>query len=163
YRSTKVILRAASELIANNTKRKKKDLWTENEEGPKIQLLRCNDEHQEAAEVVRRIKQQKEQGGGWDKMAVFYRTNALSRGVVEDALMKAAVPYQIARGTEFYARKEIKDVLAYLRVIANPDDNVSLERIANVPSRGLGDTSLLKIQAYAGTRRISLLQAFAEA
>ncbi|HVT81726.1 MAG TPA: UvrD-helicase domain-containing protein [Phycisphaerae bacterium] len=162
YRSTKVILRAASDLIANNTKRKKKDLWTENEEGPRIQLLRCNDEHQEAAEVVRRIKQQKEQGLGWDKMAVFYRTNSLSR-VLEDALMKAAIPYQIARGTEFYARKEIKDVLAYLRVIANPDDNVSLERVANVPTRGLGDTSLLKIQAYAGTRRISLLQAFAEA
>jgi DNA helicase-2/ATP-dependent DNA helicase PcrA len=162
YRSTKVILRAASELIAKNTKRKKKDLWTENEEGPRIQLVRCNDEHQEAAEVVRRIRQQKEQGLGWDRMAVFYRTNSLSR-VLEDALMKAAVPYQIARGTEFYARKEIKDVLAYLRVIANPEDNVSLERIANVPTRGLGDTSLLKIQAHAGTQRIPLLQAFAEA
>ncbi len=162
YRSTKVILRAASELIANNTKRKKKDLWTENEEGPRIQLLKCNDEHQEATEIVRRIKRHKEEGIGWDKMAVFYRTNSLSR-VLEDALMKAAVPYQIARGTEFYARKEIKDVLAYLRVIANPEDSVSLERIANVPSRGLGDTSLLKIQTYAAARRIGLLTAFKEA
>ncbi len=95
-------------------------------------------------------------------MAVFYRVNSLSR-VLEDALMKAAIPYQIARGTEFYARKEIKDVLSYLRVISNPWDNVSLERIANVPTRGLGDTSLMKIQAYASQQRISLLEACGEA
>ena len=163
YRSTKVILEAASALIANNTKRKKKDLWTENETGPKIQLLKCNDEHQEAAELVRRIKEQHDQQKlAWDKMAIFYRVNSLSR-VLEDALMKQAIPYQIARGTEFYARKEIKDVLAYLRVIANPDDGISLERIANVPARGLGDTSLLKIADYAGERRLSLLEAFREA
>ncbi len=164
YRSTKTILAAASALIANNTKRKKKDLWTENEQGPKIQLLHCGDEHQEAAEIVRRIKFWKEHEGaaggkGWDQIAIFYRVNSLSR-VLEDALMKQAVPYQIARGTEFYARKEIKDVLAYLRVIANPDDNVSLERIANVPTRGLGDTSLLKIVAFAADQRVSLLTAF---
>ncbi|HEY4328639.1 MAG TPA: UvrD-helicase domain-containing protein [Phycisphaerae bacterium] len=162
YRSTKVILEAASALIAKNTKRKKKDLWTENEKGEKIQLLKCADEHQEASEVIRRLQTQKRQGLSWDKMAIFYRVNSLSR-VLEDALMKAAIPYQIARGTEFYARKEIKDVLAYLRVIANPQDSVSLERIANVPARGLGDTSLLKIAAYAGTQRIGLLDACRQA
>ena len=163
YRSTKVILQAASALIANNTKRKKKDLWTENEEGPKITLLRCNDEHHEAAEIVRRIKEQHDQHGlRWDDMAVFYRVNSLSR-VLEDALMKAAVPYQIARGTEFYARKEIKDVLAYLRVIANPADSMSLERIINVPARALGETSVMKIQAYAGQRGWTLLEGCAAA
>jgi DNA helicase-2/ATP-dependent DNA helicase PcrA len=158
YRSTKVILQAASALIANNTKRKKKELWTENEKGPKIQVLRCNDEHQEALEVVRRIKEQHDKGElPWDKMAVFYRVNSLSR-VLEDALMKQAIPYQIARGTEFYARKEIKDVLSYLRVIANPSDNVSLERIINVPTRGLGDTSVMKIAAWASREHMTLLE-----
>jgi len=160
YRSTKTILKAASALIANNTKRKKKDLWTENEEGPKIQLLHCGDEHQEATEVIRRIKSWKEtERAGWDQIAIFYRVNSLSR-VLEDALMKQGVPYQIARGTEFYARKEIKDVLAYLRVVANPDDNISLERVSNVPSRGLGDTSLLKISAFAADQQVSLMNAF---
>jgi DNA helicase II / ATP-dependent DNA helicase PcrA len=159
YRSTKVILEAASALIAKNTKRKKKALWTENEQGPKIQVLRCNDEHQEAAEVVRRLKEQHEKNQlPWDKMAVFYRVNSLSR-VLEDALMKQAIPYQIARGTEFYGRKEIKDVLSYLRVISNPSDNISLERIINVPARALGDTSVTKIQVYGSQRGMSLLEA----
>jgi len=165
YRSTKTILKAASELIANNSKRKKKDLWTENEEGPKIQLVCCNDEHQEASEVVRRLKGQHEEGGGgvpWDKMAVFYRVNSLSR-VLEDALMKQGVPYQIARGTEFYGRKEIKDVLAYLRVISNPSDSASLMRIINVPTRGLGDTSVTKIELYASGHGMTLLEACAVA
>jgi DNA helicase II / ATP-dependent DNA helicase PcrA len=158
YRSTKVILQAASALIAKNTQRKKKDLWTENEQGPKITLLQCADEHQEAAEVVKRVQAHKAEGIGWDKMAVFYRVNSLSR-VLEDAFMKASVPYQIARGTEFYARKEIKDVLAYLRVIANPDDNVSFERIINVPTRGLGDTSIIFLSDYAAENQVSLLAA----
>jgi len=166
YRSTKTILKAASGLIANNSKRKKKDLWTQNEEGPRIQLVSCNDEHQEAAEVVRRMKELHEKGneGGvpWDRMAVFYRVNSLSR-VLEDALMKQGVPYQIARGTEFYARKEIKDVLAYLRVISNPADSASLERIINVPTRGLGDTSVAKIQYYASQNQMTLLEACAVA
>ncbi len=162
YRSTKVILQAASALIANNTKRKKKDLWTENEAGPRIQILRCNDEHQEAGEVVRRLKQQHAAGLAWDKMAIFYRVNSLSR-VLEDALMKQAIPYQIARGTEFYARKEIKDVLCYLRVVTNPADNISLERIINVPTRGLGDTSVMKIATWASRQHMTLLEACAVA
>ena len=168
YRSTKIILKAASALIANNIKRKKKDLFTDNEEGPKITLLRTNDEHQEAAEVVRLIRRQHEkdtEGGGglaWGDMAIFYRVNSLSR-VLEDALMKHGIPYQIARGTEFYARKEIKDVIAYLRVIANPEDNVSLERIVNVPPRALGDTTVTRIQAAASEHGASLLHALAAA
>ncbi len=161
YRSTKVILQAASALIARNSKRKKKDLWTENETGPQIIILKTNDEHQEAIEIVRRLKEQHDKEGiSWDKMAIFYRVNSLSR-VLEDALMKAAVPYQIARGTEFYGRKEVKDVLAYLRVIANPSDNVSFERIINVPPRGLGDTSITRIDAFAGAQGISMLEACA--
>ena len=108
---------------------------------------------------MKRLRQQHDKEKlPWDKMAVFYRVNSLSR-VLEDALMKAAVPYQIARGTEFYGRKEIKDVLAYLRVINNPNDNVSFERIINVPPRGLGGTSVSRLEAFAGERGISLLEA----
>ncbi len=163
YRSTKTILKAASTLIANNTKRKKKDLWTENEIGPKITLLKTNDEHQEAHEIVRRLSEAHEKDKlRWDQIAIFYRVNALSR-VLEDALMKSGVPYQIARGTEFYARKEIKDVLAYLRVISNPSDNISLERIINVPTRGLGDTSVTRLQTFAADHGISLLEVLPQA
>jgi DNA helicase II / ATP-dependent DNA helicase PcrA len=163
YRSTKTILRAASALIATNTKRKKKDLWTDNEQGPKITKLCTGDEHQEATEIVRRIKEQHDKEKlPWGDMAIFYRVNSLSR-VLEDALMKGGVPYQIARGTEFYARKEIKDVIAYLRVIANPEDNVSLERIVNVPPRALGDTTVTRMQAAAADHGASLLEALATA
>jgi len=159
YRSTKVILQAASALIARNTKRKKKDLWTDNQKGEKIVLLKAADEHQEAAEVVKRMKAAKEKEGlSWSNCAIFYRTNSLSR-VLEDALMKAAIPYQIARGTEFYARKEIKDMLAYLRVVANPADSVNFERIVNVPPRGLGDTSLTRVQSFGAEFDLSLLEA----
>jgi len=159
YRSTKTILKAASALIANNVKRKKKELWTENETGPQITKLTLNDEHHEASEIVRRIKEAHDKEKlDWDKFAIFYRVNSLSR-VLEETLMKAGVPYQIARGTEFYARKEIKDVLSYLRVVANPSDNVSLERIINVPGRALGDTSVAKLAAFAGEHGLSLLEA----
>ena len=163
YRSTKVILKAASALIENNRGRKKKDLWTENESGEKITLVHARDQYQEAQEVVRMFQAaQGKTGLTWDKMAIFYRTNALSR-VVEDALMKAGVPYQIVRGTEFYGRKEVKDVLAYLKVIANPRDTVSFERIINVPPRGLGDTTVAKLSAFAADNGITLLEACARA
>ena len=159
YRSTKIILQAASSLIANNTHRKKKDLWTENEAGPRIVVLKTADEHQEAREVVERLKTaHAREKISWDKMAVFYRMNSLSR-VLEDALMRAAVPYQIARGTEFYGRKEVKDVLAYLKVVANPADAVSLERIMNVPPRGLGDTTAARLSSFAAEEGISMLDA----
>jgi DNA helicase-2/ATP-dependent DNA helicase PcrA len=149
YRSTKTILAIASQLIANNKQRKKKDLWTENDQGPKAKLFHCQDEHDEAAVVTQQLKEMHDQQGrAWSQMAIFYRMNALSR-VMEEHLFRAKIPYQIARGVEFYNRKEIKDVLAYLRVIANPADEVSLDRIVNVPPRGIGDTSVKAMQTFA--------------
>ncbi|MDB5301093.1 MAG: ATP-dependent helicase UvrD/PcrA, partial [Phycisphaerales bacterium] len=136
YRSSQRILRIASQLIANNTQRRDKSLWTENAPGDAARLFLCQDEHDEAAVITQQLREAHEKGGfDWSKMAIFYRMNSLSR-VMEDALRKAGVPYQIARGVEFYNRKEIKDVLAYLRVVANPSDEVSLSRIVNVPARG---------------------------
>ncbi|HSZ56108.1 MAG TPA: UvrD-helicase domain-containing protein [Tepidisphaeraceae bacterium] len=149
YRSTKRILHIASELISRNRQRKEKGLWTENTEGEPAALLICQDEHDEASQVMQRLRTlHVEQHYAWSQMAIFYRMNSLSR-VMEDALRKANVPYQIARGVEFYNRKEIKDVLAYLRVISNPSDEVSLSRIANVPTRGLGDAALKHMAAWA--------------
>jgi DNA helicase-2/ATP-dependent DNA helicase PcrA len=176
YRSTKTILRIASALIAHNTQRKEKTLWTENDEGVKAQVLLCQDEYDEADTVMRQLKSLgRDEGGGeasaasgpkgsfvWSDMAIFYRINALSR-VMEDALRRAGVPYQIARGVEFYNRKEIKDVLAYLRVVANPADRVSLERIVNVPPRGLGSVALKRIEAHAIANGIPPLSAMQEA
>ena len=149
YRSTKRILQIASTLIAHNTQRKDKTLWTENDEGPKARLVMCQDEYDEADVVMRELREANERHGhAWSEMAVFYRINALSR-VMEDALRRAGIPYQIARGVEFYNRKEIKDVLAYLRVVANPSDEISLTRVVNVPPRGIGDGSVKMMQAWA--------------
>jgi DNA helicase-2/ATP-dependent DNA helicase PcrA len=156
YRSTKRILRIASELIARNLQRKEKTLWTENAEGEMARMFLCQDEHDEAAIIMQQLRDLHDKHGyDWNKMAIFYRMNSLSR-VMEGALLNAGIPYQIARGTEFYNRKEIKDVLAYLRVIANPSDEVSLSRIVNVPARGLGDAALKLISAYAAANGISL-------
>jgi len=163
YRSSRRILRIASELISRNTQRKDKGLWTENAEGEPATLFMCQNEHDEADQVMRQLRTfQQEHGYAWNQMAIFYRMNSLSR-VMEDALRRANIPYQIARGVEFYNRKEIKDVLAYLRVIANPNDEVSLSRIVNVPTRGLGDTSLKQMSAYAMAHGISLLDALGHA
>ena len=162
YRSTKTILAIASKLIANNRQRKEKDLWTENPQGAPADVFLCQDENDEAAIVVEQFKKLQKEGKSWSDMAVFYRMNALSR-VMERALFDAGVPYQIARGVEFYNRKEIKDVLAYLRVIANPDDEVSLERILNVPTRGLGDTTEGKIKSFAAANSLSLWGALTRA
>ena len=163
YRSTKTILAVASKLIANNTHRKEKALWTENADGEPVLLYLCQDEHDEAAVITREIRELNEKHGvPWNHMAIFYRMNSLSR-VMEESLFKAKVPYQIARGVEFYNRKEIKDVLAYLRVIANPSDEVSLSRIVNVPTRGLGDSSLKLFAAHAVAHGQTLLDALADA
>ncbi|HEY2584529.1 MAG TPA: UvrD-helicase domain-containing protein [Tepidisphaeraceae bacterium] len=163
YRSTKRILRIASDLIAHNTQRKEKGLWTENDQGQPATLILCQDEHDEASQVMQQIRTLHDNAGyDWNKMAIFYRMNSLSR-VMEDALRRANIPYQIARGVEFYNRKEIKDVLAYLRVIANPNDEVSLDRIVNVPARGLGDTSMKQIAAHAIACGVSLFDAMAAA
>ncbi|MEA2708540.1 MAG: ATP-dependent helicase UvrD/PcrA [Phycisphaerales bacterium] len=159
YRSTKTVLAIASKIIANNTQRKDKGLWTENEQGERAKLFLCQDEHDEARVVMEELKRLSEEKQiPWNRMAIFYRMNALSR-VMEDALRRANIPYQIARGVEFYNRKEIKDVLAYLRVVANPMDEVSLTRIVNVPPRGIGDTTVKQMQAYAIANGMSLWDA----
>jgi DNA helicase II / ATP-dependent DNA helicase PcrA len=163
YRSTKRILKIASQLISHNKDRKKKDLWTENEDGAKAQVYVCTDDREEAMLVTEALKQLHEkQNVQWNQMAIFYRINSMSR-VMEDALRRANVPYQIARGVEFYNRAEIKDVMAYLKVIANPNDEVSLTRIVNVPARGLGDTSLRVLQTYAIGNHMTLLSAMTQA
>jgi len=159
YRSTKTILAIAEKLISYNQRRKEKRLWTQNGQGEKAKVYFCQDEHEEAKAVTQEFTELNRLGVPWSNMAVFYRMNALSR-VMEDALRHAGVPYQIARGVEFYGRKEIKDVLAYLRVIANPSDEVSLERIVNVPTRGIGNNSLKLISAHAVGMGITLWEAF---
>ncbi len=136
YRSTKTILHIASRLISRNSQRKEKSLWTENGEGEKAQLFLCQDEYDEANLIARQLKELAEKHDyKWNQMAIFYRMNSLSR-VMEDALRKENLPYVMARGVEFYNRKEIKDVLAYLRVVANPSDDLSLSRVMNVPRAG---------------------------
>jgi DNA helicase-2/ATP-dependent DNA helicase PcrA len=163
YRSTKTILDIASKLISNNLRRRDKSLWTENAQGEKAELLLCQDEHDEAGAVMNRLRQLQEKHGVlWNQMAIFYRMNSLSR-VMEEALFKNKIPYQIARGVEFYNRKEIKDVLAYLRVIANPADEVNLSRIANVPTRGLGDAAIKQAAVWATGHGVSLFEALARA
>lgn len=163
YRSSKTILKIASALIANNTQRKDKSLWTENDEGEKAQLFLCQDEYDEADVITKELKHLHETADyQWSQMAIFYRMNSLSR-VMERSLFNAQVPYQIARGVEFYGRKEIKDVLSYLRVISNPADEVSLERIVNVPTRGIGDSSIRILQTWAVGNGVSLFQAMEQA
>ncbi len=163
YRSTKRILRIASTLIARNTQRKDKTLWTENGEGETAPVYLCPDEHAEAGAITAHLRALHEKHKyNWNQMAIFYRMNSLSR-VMEDALRNAGVPYQIARGVEFYNRKEIKDALAYLRVVANPADEISLTRIANVPTRGLSDATLKTLSTHAATHSMSLMEAMADA
>jgi DNA helicase-2/ATP-dependent DNA helicase PcrA len=148
YRSTKTILAIASKLIARNRLRKDKTLWTENPQGAKAKLFLCQEERDEAQVIAEELRALNGQGVPWSDMAIFYRMNSLSR-VMEDALRNANMPYVMARGVEFYNRKEIKDTLAYLRVVANPADEVSLTRIVNVPTRGIGDASVKQMQAWA--------------
>ncbi len=159
YRSTKTILAIAGQLIARNTQRRDKALWTENADGARAELVLCQDEHDEADVVARRLQALHEKDNySWDRMAIFYRMNSLSR-VMEDALRKLNLPYVIARGVEFYNRREIKDVLAYLRAIANPADEVSLTRIVNTPARGISDTTVKSLSADAVGHGLSLFEA----
>ncbi|RNB61454.1 DNA helicase PcrA [Brevibacillus gelatini] len=161
YRSTKTILQAANQVIANNKLRKEKKLWTENPGGDKITCFQGESEHDEAYFIVDTIRKQLPTYKRYDKFAVLYRTNAQSR-VVEDVFIKSNIPYTIVGGTKFYDRKEIKDILAYLRLISNPDDDISLQRIINVPKRNIGDTTVEKLQAYANANGQSLYQAIQE-
>ena len=162
FRSTAPILKVADTLIRRNRLRKHKDLFTSRQGGENIEVILCRDERHEAHVVEDWFKAQRLEGAAWKDMAVFYRTNALSR-VMEDALRAGGVPYVIARGTAFYEREEVKDALAYLRVIANPNDDVSLLRIVNKPTRGIGATSLARVQEEASRAGTGVLAALRDA
>jgi len=161
FRSTGAILSAASALIEKNKRRKHKALWTDGPRGERIRVWRCEDERVEAETIATDVLQYCDGGGRPGDVAVFYRINALTR-VLEEAFRKASVPYQIARGVEFYARKEIKDVLAYLRAIVNPADETALLRAINTPARGIGKVTIARLIADAKAREIWLDQAIAE-
>lgn len=159
YRSTKTILKAANDVIQRNVNRKKKDLWTENPEGDPISYYRGQNENDEAHYVVAKIQEEREQNHhDYGDFAILYRTNAQSR-VIEETLVKANIPYTMVGGHKFYDRKEIRDVLAYLTLIANPADSMSLERIINEPKRGIGATSLTKLRDFADFNGWSELEA----
>ena len=156
YRSTKIILDAANAVIENNEGRPKKNLWTDKTEGAKIQHFTAQSEHEEAAFIGDTIAKKHDiHGVPYGDMAILYRTNAQSR-VLEEALIKRALPYTMVGGMKFYDRKEIKDVLAYLRVLYNPFDDLSLLRIINVPKRSIGATTVAKLQDYARANGTSL-------
>lgn len=159
YRSTKTILSAANKVIANNMNRKEKNLWTDNPAGNKIHYFRADSEQGEGQFVVSKMKELVQQENRkWSEMAILYRTNAQSR-VMEEVLLKSNIEYNIVGGTKFYDRKEIKDILAYLRLISNPDDDISLQRIINVPKRGIGSSSVDKMANFATSYDISIYQA----
>jgi DNA helicase II / ATP-dependent DNA helicase PcrA len=163
FRSTQTILDAANAVITNNVSRKPKSLWTDQGAGEQIVRYRAEDEHDEAEWVAHEIvRLRAERSLRWGDVAVFYRTNAQSRAL-EEAMVRGEVPYKVVGGTKFYDRKEVKDVLAYLRVLVNPDDEVSWRRIVNVPKRGVGDTSVAKLSGFASQRGISFGEAVAEA
>jgi DNA helicase II / ATP-dependent DNA helicase PcrA len=159
YRSTQNILRAAGSVVDRNVRRKKKTLWSDREAGERIDLLEVEDERAEAQAVLDRIREEVfRKKRDFHHFAVLYRTNAQSRAV-EDALRRAGISYVIVGGVRFYERKEIKDILAYCRVVVNPDDALSLRRIVNFPVRGIGETSLEKISAWAAERGVGLFAA----
>ncbi|KIY23188.1 DNA helicase PcrA [Mesobacillus subterraneus] len=158
YRSTKKILLAANMVIQNNMNRKPKNLWTENAEGNKIMYYRADSEHGEAQFVIGKIQELLRQGRKLSDIAILYRTNAQSR-VIEESFLKSNIDYLIVGGTKFYDRKEIKDILAYLRLISNPDDDISLQRIINVPKRAIGTTSIEKISNFTTMHDLSMFQA----
>ncbi|GGH83019.1 DNA helicase-2/ATP-dependent DNA helicase PcrA [Pullulanibacillus pueri] len=161
YRSTKKILQAANRVIANNYSRRPKNLWTDNMEGNPIYYYRADNEHDEGRFIAGKIAELSREGFKYSEMAVLYRTNAQSR-VVEEMLVKSNIPYRMVGGIKFYERKEIKDLLGYLRLVANPDDDISFARVVNVPKRGIGASSLDKLADYALQQDISLIQAIQE-
>ncbi|MBD0347771.1 MAG: UvrD-helicase domain-containing protein, partial [Thermoleophilia bacterium] len=158
YRSTNTILRAANHVIAHNSERKEKNLWSELGEGEQVRVLEVEDEHAEARFVAAQIVQLVDEGFNGREIAVFYRTNAQSR-VLEDVLVRQDVAYQVIGGPRFYERAEIKDAIAYLQVLDNPADAISLQRIANRPRRGIGDTTLARLAAHASGMGVSLFEA----
>lgn len=157
YRSTKTILQAANDVIQNNKNRRPKKLWTQNADGERIVYYRATDEREEAVFVASMIGQLSRQGQqAFKDFAVLYRTNAQSR-TIEEALLKSNIPYTMVGGTKFYSRKEIRDLIAYLNVIANTADNISFERIVNEPKRGVGPGTLDKLRDFAILQNLSLL------
>ncbi|HFZ6981137.1 TPA: DNA helicase PcrA [Streptococcus agalactiae] len=157
YRSTKKILQAANNVINHNKNRHPKKLWTQNDEGEQIVYHRANNEQEEAVFVASTIDNiVREQGKNFKDFAVLYRTNAQSR-TIEEALLKSNIPYTMVGGTKFYSRKEIRDVIAYLNILANTSDNISFERIVNEPKRGVGPGTLEKIRSFAYEQNMSLL------
>jgi DNA helicase-2/ATP-dependent DNA helicase PcrA len=162
YRSTNAILRAANSLIENNRERKPKNLFSELGEGEPVEVTEVEDEHAEARFVAARIASLVEEGYSGNEIAVFYRTNAQSR-VLEDVLVRQGVAYQVIGGPRFYERAEIKDAIAYLQVLDNPFDAVSLMRIANKPRRGIGDSSIARLVTFADAQGISLWEALPRA
>jgi DNA helicase-2/ATP-dependent DNA helicase PcrA len=155
YRSTSTILDAANAVINHNTGRKPKRLWTDKKGGSKLTVFEAGSEHEEGYFVAEEILKNRKAGKRYDDHAVLYRTNAQSR-VIEEILIKSDIPYQIVGGIKFYDRKEIKDILAYLRLISNPDDDISLMRIINVPKRGIGETTVEKLADAAAARGTSI-------
>ncbi|MBP2623084.1 DNA helicase PcrA [Streptococcus oricebi] len=159
YRSTKKILQAANDVISNNRNRRPKKLWTQNQEGQEIIYYRAEDEQAEAFFVARKIDELLSQGRyKYQDFAVLYRTNAQSR-TIEEALLKSNIPYAMVGGTKFYSRKEIRDLIAYLNLIANPRDNISFERVINEPKRGIGPGTVEKLRTFATEQGLSLLEA----
>lgn len=158
YRSTKMILKAANDVIGNNSNRKKKKLWTDNDDGEKITYYRGQSEHDESRYIVSKMQEEmRERGLAYGDFAVLYRTNAQSR-VIEENLLKSNIPYKMVGGHKFYDRKEIRDVLAYLRLIANPEDNMSFERVVNVPKRGIGPGTVDKLRTASNQYGWSMLE-----
>ncbi len=162
YRSTKAILQAANGVIGNNLERPEKMLWTDNDDGSAVVFARLYDERDEARFIVDESMRRRDQDRvRLSDIAVLYRTNAQSR-VIEEACIKAGVPYRVFGGTRFYERKEIKDVLAYLRLIVNQDDDMALERVVNVPKRGIGEGTLARVRELANEQGLSLFAAMQE-
>ncbi|AGB19744.1 DNA helicase PcrA [Thermoanaerobacterium thermosaccharolyticum] len=148
YRSTQIILDAANNVIDNNIKRKKKQLWTDNKDGEKIVVCEVQNEREEANFIIDRIKDLIANGKKYSDFAILYRTNAQSR-IFEEACMMNDIPYKLVGALRFYDRKEIKDIIAYLRILVNPYDDVSLKRIINVPKRGIGESTVSALEQYA--------------
>ena len=159
YRSTQTILDAANAVIANNAERVPKDLFSEGEAGEKIQRFGAEDESEEAQWVAHEITRLRDSGAyRWSDFAVFYRTNSQSR-VVEEQFLRSGIPYKVVGGTRFYDRREIKDVMAYLRAVVNPADEVSVKRVINLPKRGVGDSSISRLDALAKSQQIAFIDA----
>ena len=155
YRSSKIIIDAATQVISNNQARKGKVMWTENPNGDDIEIVECVDDRREGEFIACELLRIVERGSDWRDIAVFYRNNSQSR-LIEDALRKESIPYRVVAGMKFYERKEIKDMLAYMRLVINHKDSLALSRIINIPTRGIGTTTLRKLEYIAIQNQNSL-------